>query len=76
MSYSYKHKPGSQKREIEEETEKGKMLHIARVLLITLVYKKKIFSSVMSTKVGELNSIFYAEFKYVLSFCLSLMVFK
>jgi hypothetical protein len=74
MSYSYKHKPGSQKREIEEETEKGKMLHIARVLLITLVYKK-IFSSVMSTKVGELNSIFYAEFKYVLSVYLSLMVF-
>jgi hypothetical protein len=37
--------------------------------------QKNIFS-VTSNKVGELNSIFYAEFKYVLSFSLSRKVFK
>jgi hypothetical protein len=42
----------------------------------TLVYKKKNIFSVTCTKVGELNSIFYAEFKYVLSFSLSRKVFK
>jgi hypothetical protein len=31
---------------------------------------------VTSTKVGEVNSIFYAEFKYVLGFSLSRRVFK
>jgi hypothetical protein len=34
------------------------------------------FFSVTSTKVVELNSIFYAECKYVLSFSLSRKVFK
>jgi hypothetical protein len=42
---------------------------------ITLVYKI-FFFSVTSTKVVELNSIFYAEYKYVLSFSLSRKVFK
>jgi hypothetical protein len=45
------------------------------VCLITLVYKI-FFFSVTSTKVVELNSIFYAEFKFVLSFSLSRKVFK
>jgi hypothetical protein len=35
-----------------------------------MVYKTNIFS-VTSTKVGELNNIVYAEFKYVISFSLS-----
>jgi hypothetical protein len=38
-------------------------------------FTKKYFS-VASTKVGELNSICYAEFKFVLSFSLSRKVFK
>jgi hypothetical protein len=42
---------------------------------ITLVYKI-FFFSVTSTKVVKLNSIFYAECKYVLSFSLSRKVFK
>jgi hypothetical protein len=40
----------------------------------TLIFKQKI--SATSTKVGELNSTSYAEFKYVLSFSLSRKVFK
>jgi hypothetical protein len=44
-------------------------------LMITLAYKI-FFFSVMSTKVVELNSIFYAECKYVLSFSLSRKLFK
>jgi uncharacterized membrane protein len=43
---------------------------------VTLVYKNKYYFSVTSTKVGELNSIFYAEFKFVLSFSISRKVFK
>jgi hypothetical protein len=43
---------------------------------VTLVYQKKIFFSVTNSKVGEINSIFYAKFEYVLSFSLSRKVFK
>jgi hypothetical protein len=45
-------------------------------LLIALVYKRKYYFSVTSIKVDELNSVFYAEFKFVLSFSLSRKVFK
>jgi hypothetical protein len=38
--------------------------------------QKKNYYSVTSTKVGELNSIFYAEFEFVLSFSLLRKVFK
>jgi hypothetical protein len=40
------------------------------------IYIYIFFFSVTSTKVGELNSIFYAEFTFVLSFSLSLKGFK
>jgi hypothetical protein len=33
--------------------------------------QKKYYFSVTSTKVGELNSIFYVQFKFVLSFSIS-----
>jgi hypothetical protein len=39
-------------------------------------FTKKYYFSVTSTKVGELNSIFYAEFKFVLSVSISRKVFK
>jgi hypothetical protein len=39
-------------------------------------FTKKCYFSVTSTKAGELNSIFYAEFIFVLSFSLSCKVFK
>jgi hypothetical protein len=48
---------------------------IRRYISSDLTYKKNIFS-VTSSKVDDLNSTVYAEFKYVLSFSLSRKVFN